>query len=64
MSTTGRVPAKSKTPSNAMAKPPGAKPKHSKKTATVDTKNPLLKGHEYSGMTYALTNPLISWRDC
>jgi hypothetical protein len=40
MSATGRVPAKGKTPSNAVAKPPGAKPKRGKKTATADTQEP------------------------
>jgi hypothetical protein len=60
MSATGRVPAKGKTPSNAVAKPPGAKPKHGKKTATADTQEP---GVERSRVQWddLRTEQLVDW---
>jgi hypothetical protein len=60
MSATGRVPAKGKTPSNAVAKPPGAKPKCSKKTATADTQEP---GVERSRVPWddLRTDRLVDW---
>jgi hypothetical protein len=60
MSATGRVPAKGKTPSNAVAKPPGAKPKRSKKTATADTQEP---GVERSRVPWddLCTDRLVDW---